>query len=95
VQITSGESGAVPFHGPGREGTVMAPFESFWPCLRACSACCGDYEDPERSVSNDAADEEADEEQSAGNVLTPVAREGFPVRGNESREGGEEWGESD
>jgi hypothetical protein len=56
----------------------MAQIELLRTCLRACSACSGDYEDPERTASNDAADEEADD--GAGNVLTPVARKEFPVR---------------
>jgi hypothetical protein len=58
----------------------MPWIEPLWTCLRACSACSGDYEDPERTAWEDAADEEADEDDSPGNVLTPVAREGFPVR---------------
>ena len=53
--------------------------------LRACSACAGDYEDPEQTawsdtVDEDEGDEEGDEDASAGNAEQSVSREGFPAR---------------
>ena len=48
--------------------------------LHACSACAGDYEDPERIAQSDSEKEEADGEEGAGDVQRPVDREEFPVR---------------
>ena len=49
--------------------------------VRACSACAGDYEDPERTAwRSDASEEEGAEETSADNAGQSVPREGFPVR---------------
>ena len=48
--------------------------------VRACSACAGDYEDPERTAWRDASEEEGAEETSADNAAQSVPREGFPVR---------------
>ena len=48
--------------------------------VRACSACAGDYEDPERTTWSDASEEEGAEETSADNAAQSVPREGFPVR---------------
>ena len=48
--------------------------------VRACSACAGDYEDPERTAWSDANEEEGAEETSADNAAQSVPREGFPVR---------------
>jgi hypothetical protein len=37
----------------------MTPFRISGPsCVRACSACAGDYEDPERTSSREGDDEE-------------------------------------
>jgi len=47
--------------------------------LRACSACDGDYEDPERTARSDNEDEGADE-ASSDYAEQDVARERFPVR---------------
>jgi hypothetical protein len=58
----------------------MAPIERISAGLQACSACSGDYEDPERTASRDAAAEEADDETSDANVRRSVDREEFPVR---------------
>jgi hypothetical protein len=49
-------------------------------CLRACSACSGDYEDPERTAWSDASEEEDDDEASADNADASVLRTTFPVR---------------
>ena len=46
--------------------------------LRACSACSGDYEDPERSVFDDP-EEKGEHEGNAGDVRENAAREEFPV----------------
>ncbi len=53
--------------------------------LRACSACAGDYEDPEQTawsdtVDEDEGDEEGDEDASAVNEEQFASREGFPAR---------------
>ena len=48
--------------------------------ISACSACSGDYEDPERTAFRDAGAEEADDEESDANVRRSVDREEFPVR---------------
>ena len=47
---------------------------------RACSACSGDYEDPERTAPRDSEKEEADGEEGAGDVQRSVDSEEFPVR---------------
>jgi hypothetical protein len=44
------------------------------PGVRACSACAGDYEDPERTAAG--ADEPDDEE---GEALRPTPQEEFPA----------------
>jgi len=61
-------------------------------CVRACSACSGDYEDPERTAWSETIDqqgdqegkhegeEEGDEDGSAGNAEQSASREGFPAR---------------
>ena len=57
-------------------------------CVRACSACSGDYEDPERTAWSETIDqqgdqegeEEGDEDASAGNAEQSASREGFPAR---------------
>jgi hypothetical protein len=59
-----------------------------WICVRACSACSGDYEDPERTAWSEAIDqdgdqqgeEERDEDASAENAEQSASREGFPAR---------------
>jgi len=50
--------------------------------LRACSACAGDYEDPEQTAWGDAieGEQEGDEDASAGNAEQSASREGFPAR---------------
>jgi hypothetical protein len=49
--------------------------------LRACSACSGDYEDPEETAwSDEESDEEGDQGASAGNAEQSTSREGFPAR---------------
>jgi hypothetical protein len=47
--------------------------------VRACSACSGDYEDPERTAWHDASDEDDAEETGAENASRSVPREGFPA----------------
>jgi hypothetical protein len=58
----------------------MPHIEPYGLCIHACSGCSGDYEDPERAAWRNAAEEEADGEEPAGNALRPVDREEFPVR---------------
>ncbi|HEY4817581.1 MAG TPA: hypothetical protein VIH67_09125 [Candidatus Acidoferrum sp.] len=59
---------------------MTAQATSHWGCLRACSACSGDYQDPERPAWNDASEEEDPEEAGAYNAEQSVPRERFPVR---------------
>ena len=47
--------------------------------VRACSACSGDYEDPEEMAWNEVGEEDAGEAD-AENAERPEARERFPVR---------------
>ena len=49
-------------------------------CVRACSACSGDYEDPERTASSEAAEEEEDAaDASAADVTRTIPRDEFPA----------------
>jgi hypothetical protein len=48
--------------------------------MHACSACAGDYEDPERTAWSDASEEAGAEETSVDNAGQSVPREGVPVR---------------
>jgi hypothetical protein len=49
--------------------------------VRACSACAGEYEDPEPTASSDTVEEEEDAvEASAENAERSIPRERFPVR---------------
>jgi hypothetical protein len=52
--------------------------------VRACSACSGDYEDPEESAWTEEGEEDAGEpdarEADAENAEQSKARERFPVR---------------
>ena len=59
--------------------------------LRACSACAGDYEDPERTApEEDAAEDDADDGDSAS-AEGWRARNDFPVR-SEHQGGGQPCG---
>jgi hypothetical protein len=51
-----------------------------WICVRACSACSGDYEDPEWTAWSETIDQQGDEDASAGNAEQSASREGFPAR---------------
>jgi hypothetical protein len=59
---------------------VTQQIEANCVCIHACSACSGDYEDPERTASSDAEAEELDDEEIAAITPRPDAREEFPVR---------------
>jgi len=59
-----------------RTGDAVTPQAA---CVHACSACSGDYEDPELTASSDACEEEGAEEASADHAQRSVPREGFPV----------------
>jgi hypothetical protein len=58
----------------------MAPIEAISAGLRACSACSGDYEDPERTAFRHAQAEEGGDEESDANARRSVHREEFPVQ---------------
>ena len=60
--------------------TVTPEIEPHGVSIQACSACSGDYEDPELTAWSCADEEEVDEEQSAVKAQRPVARKEFPVR---------------
>ena len=47
--------------------------------VRACSACSGDYEDPEETAWNEVGEEDVGEAD-AENAEQSEARERFPVR---------------
>jgi len=76
VQIVRAELRARKLHALGTAGAVTPQAT----CVRACSACSGDYEDPELTASGDACEEEGAEEASADDTERSVPREGFPVR---------------
>jgi hypothetical protein len=58
----------------------MHQIEAAGACIHACSACAGDYEDPEWAAARNETAEEAEDDESAGNALPSVARQEFPVR---------------
>jgi hypothetical protein len=60
--------------GPHPVRTDGSPGEREWMAVRACSACAGDYEDPERTAE---MFDEADEEEH-GEALDAVTEE-FPA----------------
>jgi hypothetical protein len=57
-------------------------------CVRACSACSGDYEDPERSAWSETiepdgdqpTEEEGGENAGTGSAEQSASREGFPAQ---------------
>ena len=49
-------------------------------CVHACSACFGDYEDPERTAWREAPDEEGGDPESAGRAPQSITGEEFPVQ---------------
>jgi len=48
------------------------------PCLRACSACAGDYEDPEPTTASEVGEEEG-EAASADETERSEPRDKFPA----------------
>jgi hypothetical protein len=60
----------------------MTPFRIPEPsCVRACSACAGDYEDPERTASHEAGEEEKKTaDASAEDATQAIPRDEFPAR---------------
>jgi hypothetical protein len=48
--------------------------------VRACSACSGDYEDPEQIAWNDAGEDEDAARTDGENAEPSIAHERFPVR---------------
>ena len=76
MQIVRAELRARKLHTLGTGDAVTAQAT----CVHACSACSGDYEDPELTASSDAREEEGAEEASADHAERSVPRKGFPVR---------------
>lgn len=52
------------------------------PCLRTCSACPGEYEDPDRTAWSDDAEDDEDQR-----TRRDAREDDFPARGSERREG--------
>ena len=48
--------------------------------VHACSACFGDYEDPERTAWWEAPDEEGFDPEDAGKTPRSITGEEFPVQ---------------
>jgi len=48
-------------------------------CLRACSACSGDYEDPERTAPSEIGEEEHATDASAEDAKRRIPRDEFPA----------------
>jgi hypothetical protein len=48
--------------------------------IHACSACAGDYEDPEWAAARNETAEEAEDDDSGRNAQPLGARQEFPVR---------------
>jgi hypothetical protein len=81
VQIVCLELQAEALHKPRTGDAVTPPLAALQAtCLRACSACGGDYEDPERTAGTDVSEEEGDDEASADNAEQSMPRGRFPVR---------------
>lgn len=59
----------------------MTPLRIAGPsCVRVCSACAGDYEDPERTSSREAEDEEQSAaDASAEDVTQAIQGNEFPA----------------
>ena len=71
----NGESRGVPLLDPEHSTLSVSHGKTATP-LRACSACAGDYEDPERSAWGEQQDERDDQEDDG----EAPARNDFPVR---------------
>jgi len=80
VQILCLESRArLPRKRAGAD-TVTPQAVSKSTCVQACSACSGDYEDPERTASSEDAEEEEDAaDASAEDVTRSIPRDEFPA----------------
>jgi hypothetical protein len=48
-------------------------------CVRACSACSGRYEDPERTATSDSDEEEDAADAGAEDVTRSMPRDEFPA----------------
>jgi hypothetical protein len=59
---------------------MMRRAQAARPQLSACSACRGDYEDPERTAGRDDGEEEDAVTTDADDFEQSTARERFPVR---------------
>jgi len=79
VQIGGLRSGAEELGKLRVDGSVNSEGIQQMNSVRACSACLGDYEDPEETAWTEEGEEDAGEAD-AENVEQPEARERFPVR---------------
>ena len=80
VQIACLESQATK-HGTQRLCGAMTLFRtSDASCVRACSACAGDYEDPERTSSREADDEEQGTADASAEDVTQATDNEFPAQ---------------
>jgi len=79
VQIGGLRPGAEELGKPRVDGSVNSKGIQQMNSVRACSACSGDYEDPEETAWTEEGEEDAGEAD-AENVEQPEARERFPVR---------------
>jgi hypothetical protein len=84
VQITGLRAGAEELGKLRVDGSVNSKGIQQMNSVRACSACSGDYEDPEETAWTEEGEEDAGEadagEADAENAKQPEARERFPVR---------------
>ena len=80
VQIVCVELRAKELHTLGIGDAMKLQLTLQAACLRACSACSGDYEDPELTASSDVSEKEDAEEPQADHTERCVPRDGFPAR---------------
>jgi hypothetical protein len=79
VQIGGLRPGAEELGKPRVDGSVNSKGIQQMNSVRACSACSGDYEDPEETACTEEGEEDAGEAD-AENAEQPEVRERFPVR---------------
>jgi hypothetical protein len=79
VHIVGLRSGAEKLHKPRGGSSVRPRGGPEGNSVRACSACCGDYEEPEETAWDGSSEEGAGEAEPE-NAEQPEACEGFPVR---------------
>ena len=79
MQIGGLRPGAEELSKPRVDGSVNSKGIQQMNSVRACSACSGDYEDPEEAAWTEEGEEDAGEAD-AENAEQPEVRERFPVR---------------